>query len=80
LRESRALLLDVPERSRFDGGYGAFFASFSGDDNCGYALEVWAELFQEVEAIHAGKLDISDESVRLIAGEFGENFFCGADA
>ena len=72
-------LLDVPERSRFDSGDGAFFASFSGDDNGGDALEVRAELFQEVEAIHAGKLDVGDESVRLIAGEFGENFFRGTN-
>ena len=54
-------LFDVPEGAGFDGGDGAFIAAFAGDDDRRNVAKFVAELFQQVEAVHAGKFDVGDE-------------------
>ena len=37
-------------------------------------------LFEEVEPVHAGELDVRDQCIRLIASKFRERFFRGRHA
>src|ERR1700722_10769763 len=73
-------LFDVPVGSGFDGLDDALVAAAAGDDDYRDAGDFFAELGEQVEAVHAGQLDVRENEVGLIFLKFGEGFFAAAHA
>ena len=71
---------DVPVGAGFDGLHDAFVAAATGDDDDGNAENVVAKLLEQVEAVHAGQLDVRENQAGLEFLKFGEGFFAAADA
>src|SRR5277367_5899487 len=71
---------DVPVGAGFDGLDDAFVAAAAGDDDDRDAGDFFAKLGEQVEAVHAGKLDVGENQVGLIFLKFGEGFFAAAHA
>ena len=73
-------LFDVPERSGFDRRHRALFASFARDDDGRNVQQLRPKLFEQVQPVHAGQLDVRDQRIRLIAGEFRQRLLRSAHA
>ncbi len=73
-------LFDVPVGARFDGLDDAFVAAAPGNDDDGNAQNFVAQLLQQVEAVHAGQLDVRENQAGLKFLKFRERFFAAADA
>src|SRR6204780_3673146 len=71
---------DVPVGAGFDGLDDAFIAAAAGDDDDRDTRDFFAELGEQVEAVHAGKLDVGENQVGLVFLKFGEGFFAAAHA
>ena len=73
-------LFDVPESAGLDGGHGAFFAAFPGDDNGGNGGQLVAEALEKRQAVHAGKLDVRNQNGGMIVGETSQGVFRAGNA
>ncbi len=66
---------DIPERSGFDRRYRALLTPFAGNDDRRHLVQFRSKLFQQVQPVHAGQLDVRNQRVRLVARELRQRFF-----